>query len=174
MRHEPEHDGAELATQLKLAMRGLAKSVVLIATIGADGDRHAMVATAVTPLSIDRRRCCSAWTRSTSSYPAIAGGADFGINILSVEHLLLAHACSGTMRGEARFQSGASDRDASGVPFLADAQAVIICAQEQRHSYGTHDVVIGRVRSVHGMRALDPLVYVDGVYKPLRGDALTI
>jgi flavin reductase (DIM6/NTAB) family NADH-FMN oxidoreductase RutF len=162
----------QIVGSLKQAMRGLASSVVLISTADADGGRTAMAATSATALTMDPPAMLICINRSVSSYPALLTGADFCINILAIDHLPLARLCSSPARGEARFSEGAWERDEQGVPYLADAQAAIICSQDQRIPYGTHDIFIGKVRGVHLPRGIDPLIYVDGAYKALREDAL--
>lgn len=162
----------QIAGLLKQAMRGLASSVVLVSTADAEGNRSAMAATSATALTMDPPAMLICINRSVSSYPILRDGADFCINVLAVDHLPLAQLCSGGAKGEARFAEGAWERDAQGVPYLADAQAAIICTQDQRIPYGTHDIFIGKVRSVHLPREIDPLIYVDGVYKSVREGAL--
>ena len=72
--------------------------------------------------------------------------------------------CSGAAKGEARFGEGLWERDEDGIPYLADAQASISCVQDGRMSYGTHDIFIGKVKSVRTTDFVRPLVYVDGIY----------
>jgi hypothetical protein len=67
--------------------------------------------------------------------------------------------------------SGNWQADAQGVPYLADAQAAIICHQRQRISYGSHDIFIGDVQAVRLADSADPLVYFDGAYRRI-GDKL--
>lgn len=160
------------AGSLRLAMRGLAKSVTLISTIGDTGQRHVMPATAVTPVSMAPPSMLFCINRDASSYPTLLAGAGFCINILGQNHLDLAHHCSVGAKGEARFEQGSWHRDESGLPYLADAQAAIICAQDHRSSYGSHDIFIGLVSRVHFGCEIDPLVYAEGVYTGLADQAL--
>lgn len=156
---------ATLPADLKLAMRGFAQSVVIVSTVGEDGVRHAMAATAVTPLSMDPPSMLICINRSVSSHPVLESGAHFALNILHKEQLDVARACGGAEKGEARFASGNWQADEQGVPYLADAQAAIICHQRQRISYGSHDIFIGDVQSVLLADHADPLVYFDGAYR---------
>lgn len=162
---------ASLADGLRQAMRGLASSVALLTACGRDGSRHAMTATSVTSLSLEPPAMLACVNRSASLHPVLAEGGAFGINILSAAQLPLARLCSGGARGEARFADGAWLRDASGVPYLADAQAAILCTQERRIAYGTHDILIGKVHGVFLAGHIDPLLYADGGYARLHREA---
>jgi flavin reductase (DIM6/NTAB) family NADH-FMN oxidoreductase RutF len=154
-----------LADSLRQALRGLAKSVVIITTIDSEGRRHAMAATAVTPVSMAPPSMLFCINRDASSYSTLLAGADFCINVLAFEHLDLAHLCGGGAKGEARFNTGAWEQDEAGVPYLRDAQASVICAQDQRIAYGTHDIFIGRVRKVAFSDGVNPLIFANGAYK---------
>ena len=154
-----------ISESLRLALRGLAKSVVIISMIDGEGRRHAMSATAVTPVSMSPPSMLFCVNRDASSYSTLVGGADFCINILAVEHLELARQCGGGAKGEARFNTGAWAQDESGVPYLSDAQASVICVQDQRIPYGTHDIFIGLVRKVAVGDGINPLIYANGAYK---------
>ncbi len=163
-----QHSKAGLDVLLTRAMRGLAKSVVLISTADGSGQRHVMVATAVTPISMAPPSMLMCVNRNVSSYPTLLSGSDFCVNILRTDHLALAQHCSSTEKGEARFRKGAWALDVSGTPYLTDALAAVICCQDKRVPYGSHDVFMGRVRDVHVNGGADPLVYVDGTYTSLQ------
>jgi flavin reductase (DIM6/NTAB) family NADH-FMN oxidoreductase RutF len=160
---------ADLVPALKQAMRGMAQSVAVIATSDEAGVRYAMAATAVTPLSMEPPSMLICINRNTSSYPILAGGAHFSVNILSAEQLDVARLCGGGAKGEERFAAGDWRVADNGVPYLADAQSAILCLQQQKHGYGSHDIFIGDVFAVVTPRSINPLVYLDGAYR-LIGD----
>lgn len=162
-----------LSDTLRRAMRGLAKSVTLISTVEKSGRRHVAVATAVTPVSMEPPSMLFCINREASSYPTLMDGADFCINVLARDHLSLAHFCSVGAKGEARFDQGAWAEDEFGLPYLADAQSSIICMQDYRQPYGSHDIFIGLVREVKLRHGIDPLVYAEGAYKGLEKNSLT-
>lgn len=165
---------AEVADSLRLAMRGLAKSVTLISTADKSGRRHVMAATAVSSVSMAPPSMLFCINRDASSYLALLEGADFCINILAKDHLSLAHHCSMVAKGEARFEHGNWAHADSGIPYLAEAQASIFCTQDHRMPYGSHDVFFGLVNKVHFGHEIDPLVYAGGVYKGLEAQQLEI
>lgn len=152
-----------LETKLKHAMRGLAQSVIVVTT-AYEGERHAMVVTAVCPVSMDPPSMLVCINRTASAYATLSKGAGFCINVLAAEHEDLARFCSGPVKGEARFDSGIFATDENGLPYVIDAQAKIACVQDGRVSYGTHDVFFGRVSFVRCANVADPLIYVDGRY----------
>ena len=155
---------AELAQGMRQAMRRLAASVVIVSA--REGDtRYAMVASAVTSLSMEPPSLLVCVNRTATMYPYLAVGKDFCINILSQAHEDLSKLCSGAEKGEARFAVGdwREDPDTK-TPFLGDAQASLICAIDAIHHYGTHAIVIGKVKRVHLHGDIYPLIYVDGKY----------
>ncbi|MBP6030571.1 MAG: flavin reductase family protein [Sphingobium sp.] len=170
-----DDDVKSLAADLKMAMRGFAQSVVIVSTVGSDGARYAMAATAVTPLSMDPPSMLICVNRTASSHATLESGANFALNILNRRQMDVARVCGGAAKGEERFTVGEWHTDEHGVPYLADAQAAIICHQRQRISYGSHDIFIGDVQAVRGASVdgveADPLVYFNGSYRTV-GDTL--
>lgn len=162
-------DPASLAADLKQAMRGFAQSVVIVSTIGDDGARYAMAATAVTPLSMDPPSMLICVNKTASSHPILESGANFSLNILHTGQMDVARACGGAAKGEDRFAAGNWQINEHGVPYLADAQAAIVCHQRQRISYGSHDIFIGDVQAVYRADNVSPLVYFDGAYRKVGG-----
>lgn len=152
-----------LKNDMLQAMRRLAKSVTIIST--SDGQsRYAMAATAVDSLSTEPPSLLICVNKTASLHAVLDAGADFAVNILGQAQEALSHLCSGPVKGEARFQQGDWRSDEQGIPFLADAQAAILCTQDGKFSYGTHTVFIGRIRQVMNQEEIAPLVYVDGRY----------
>lgn len=164
---QPTGASAEELTQgMKQAMRRLAASVVVVSA--RDGDtRYAMAASAVTSLSMDPPSLLFCVNRSASIYPMLAHGKHFCINVLSGSdsHEALSVACSGAQKGESRFQIGDWREDPdTRTPFLGDSQASLICTIDGIHHYGTHAIIVGKVKRVHLHGEVYPLIYVDGRY----------
>jgi flavin reductase (DIM6/NTAB) family NADH-FMN oxidoreductase RutF len=152
-----------LRADMLLAMRRLARSVAVI-SCAHEGRRFSMSVTAVDSLSTEPPSLLICINRSASLHPPLDAGADFCVNVLSARHESIAIDCSGRLKGEARFTTGDWQTSGHGVPFLRDAQASLVCAQDGRFEYGTHTVFIGRVKEVRTSGDVDPLVYVDGAY----------
>jgi flavin reductase (DIM6/NTAB) family NADH-FMN oxidoreductase RutF len=155
---------------LRVAMRGLAKGVVIISTRGSDG-RHAMAATAVTSLSFDPPSMLICVNQIASIFPTLIDGSGFYVNILSRTDQDMAGLCSGMLKGEARFGSKRWAEDETEWPYLTNAQAAVRCVTERRFRYGTHGIFIGRVTDVRTVGDIDPLIYVDGRYSGLPHEA---
>jgi flavin reductase (DIM6/NTAB) family NADH-FMN oxidoreductase RutF len=128
------------------------------------GQRFAISATAVSELSMSPPSMLVCINRSASIYPPLHAGSHFGINILHISHEPISRACSGELKGEARFGLGAWQQSAEGVPYLQDAQATLICVQEKSLEYGSHRVFIGRVSEALYQEEVNPLIYADGHY----------
>lgn len=148
---------------LKLALRRLAKAVVVITAQNGDV-RSAMAATAVSELSMDPPSMLVCVNRAASIHPLLATGAPFAINILPFDRTDVAASCSGAVKGDARFATGRWLLSDSHPPLLADAQASILCINERMIDHGTHSIFIGNVLNVVLSGETDPLVYVDGRY----------
>lgn len=162
-------DSDTISTQMRSGLRRLAKAVVIITT-KKDGQRHAMAATAVSELSMDPPSMLICVNQSASLHPVLASGADFCINILDASHMHISAACSGKMKGEARFEIGSWADTSIDVPRLEDAQASFICRQTKQVTYGSHSIFIGDVVEVYNSPAIDPLIYVDGRYTRVGDD----
>lgn len=156
----------QLAGELRQALRGVAATVAVISATYA-GERYAMAATSFTPLSMAPPSILICVNRASSLYRPLAHGIGFCVNLLSPRHERLARACGGGDREE-RFAAGDFiDHDRDGAPYLADAQCSIQCSQDGRYLYGTHAVVIGKVKSIRSSGQVDPLVYLDGQYSAM-------
>jgi flavin reductase (DIM6/NTAB) family NADH-FMN oxidoreductase RutF len=143
-------------------LRRLAKAVAVI-TASHEGQRYAMAATAVNELSMDPPSMLVCVNRSASLHAPLAAGADFCINILHCDQERISRACSGTTKGEARFAVGAWGT-IQDIPILLDAQASIVCKNETKVCYGTHELFLGPVVAVRLHGDVMPLVYLDGRY----------
>ena len=92
-------------------------------------------------------------------------GSQFAVNVLSTGHQDVSNICAGREPNRNRFEVGYWEEDATGLPILADAQAVFICQTDQVTTYGTHKIIIGSIHNVilNGSE-VDPLLYADGSY----------
>jgi flavin reductase (DIM6/NTAB) family NADH-FMN oxidoreductase RutF len=166
----PSND--QLAAQTKLALRRLASAVAVV-TCQSGETRHAMTATAVNALSMQPPSMIVCVNRASAFHGAISQADTFAINILHRSQIEISMGCGGNTRGEDRFGYGAWGEDA-GVPILTDAQAHVVCVKDARLDYGSHTIFIGRVTSIGLHGEVDPLIYVDGRYTCLPGDAVAV
>jgi flavin reductase len=143
------------------AMRRLAATVTIITT--AEGEnRHGMTATAVTSVSADPPALLVCVNQTASLHDPLLASGRFCVNLLRTCHSDLCGIFSGQKDGAERFLTGNWMSDASGVPYLGDAQASLICAVEVKIPYATHTVFIGRVEVVRIFDEVKPLIYQDG------------
>lgn len=158
---------ADLIKGMAQAMRRLAASVVVVTARGGN-TRYAMAATACTSLSMEPPSILLCVNKTASIYPILDDGKNFCVNVLSGGHEALSIACSGAVKGEARFEIGAWHNDPdTNTPYLGDAQASLICAVDDIHYYGTHGIFVGNVRRVYLHGDIQPLIYIDGRYSSL-------
>lgn len=151
-----------LTGPMKQAMRRLAGGVVIV-TSRLGSDRMAMVITAVNSLSLEPPSLLVCINRSGSMFAALTGGCPFCVNVLGEGHEGVARLCSTSDSGEPRLCQGQwEERD--GLPYLADAQAALFCANESQFHYGSHGIFIGRVRDILLSGDCRPLVYADARY----------
>lgn len=157
----------ELANDLRLALRRFARAVVVISAREGD-NRYAMVATAVSELSLDPPSMVICVNRAASIHSPLDRGAAFCINVLHSAQEEVAKTCGGATKGEARFAVGEWREDSQGgVPWLADAQASILCDNVDKLSFGTHQLFVGRVTRAAFAPQTAPLLYADGRYAAL-------
>ena len=156
-------DAMTLPMRMRDGLRRLAKAVVVI-TCEHEGTRFAMAATAVSELCIEPPSLLICVNRTASLYAPLSTGANFAVNILHSSHETVSAACSGKLKGEARFELGQWSRSSLGPPYLEDAQASFLCRNDRHVDYGTHGIFIGEVVDVLSHGEVDPLIYVDGRY----------
>lgn len=155
------------SSALRAGMRRLAASVCVITAVDSNGGRQAMTATAVTSVSDDPASLLVCINRQAALHDVIAQGQRFAVNVLSANQADISILCASGESGEARFTSG-NWKDANGLPYLRDAQAVFFCQTARQITHGTHLIVIGDVN--HALVAegtVNPLLYANGQYRSL-------
>jgi flavin reductase (DIM6/NTAB) family NADH-FMN oxidoreductase RutF len=160
---------ASLAEVFRFSMRGVASSVTIISTqLGSV--RHGMVATAVVPVSMDPPSVVLGINRAASIHDPLEKRGAFAINFLSEKSESIARKFS-EAKGEERFLFGkwlpeknTSEFESTSLPYLADAQAVVLCKLRDVHRSGTHSLFVGEVSDVLLTDALSPLLYFNGGY----------
>jgi flavin reductase (DIM6/NTAB) family NADH-FMN oxidoreductase RutF len=154
---------ADIATALRIGLRGLAKAVTVISCCHGS-TRYAMTATAVNELSMDPPSMLICVNKTASLFAALADGAHFCINVLQASQADISALCSGKAKGEARFAVGSWRNSPLGPPYLLEAQSSFICRNVSKLEFGTHGIFVGQVEQVRMRAPNDPLVYMDGRY----------
>lgn len=154
------------AAAFRLAWRGFGSAVALIAT-AEGGTRHAMLATAVTSVSMEPPLLLVCVNRGAGAHGAIDARGAFTLGILGVGALEIGRHVAES-RGPARFAQGewrafrSADPALDGLPLLAEAQATLACRIAARHDHGTHSIFVARVEEVTAPRDSDPLIHCEG------------
>jgi len=153
----------DLQDRFKQSMRRLAASVNVI-TCAHEGQWYGLTATAVTSLCAEPASIITCINASASMVPALSASRHFYVNLLRSEHVAISSGFGGRLKGAERFNEGLWSEGDQGIPFLEDAQINLFCEVEKTIAYGTHLVLIGRVKDVHFTEAVTPLIYQNGVY----------
>lgn len=160
---EPASNAA-LAEQLRLAMRRHAASVSVVTCTDTRQQRHAITVTSLASLSMDPPALLVCINRWAGIHEPLLAGQPFCVNILSADQRIVADNCSRGEDTSLHFSAGRWLDDASGLPYLRDAQANLFCENDRSICYATHTIFIGRVRQVLMHGEVAPLIYLNGGY----------
>lgn len=152
---------AAVLDAFRAAMRHVAATVYAVTT-GPVGDRHGILATAVSSLSFEPPSLLVCINRAASLHEPLASAETFCVNVLGLGSREIAEVFE-TARGEARFAVG-EWREEHGVPVLASAQSYFICRTAHRHEFGTHTIFIGELIDARHRDNATPLTYYDRHY----------
>jgi len=158
-----DHISQDLGGNFRKAMRRLTSAVSVISAMH-DGVRHGITVTSVTSVSMTPPSLLFCINRASSVHDPVIRSGRFCVNILHAYQIDIADAFSGRVRGDNRFLCGEWASDDENVPYLIPAQANIFCEADAISSYGTHTIVIGKVRQVAVRGQVAPLLYQDGQY----------
>jgi flavin reductase (DIM6/NTAB) family NADH-FMN oxidoreductase RutF len=160
-----EEPGADL---FRSAMRNLAGGVSVV-TAGCGEARSGLTATSVSSLSLEPPSLLVCIRRASATLSAIAAHRAFAVNVLSADRRDLAERFAGQtgLSGADRFGEDDWVSLATGAPLLADALAAVDCAVERMIEWGSHMILIGRVRAIRLGDGPGPLVYWRGSYGQL-------
>ena len=153
----------ELGSNFRQAMRRLTSAVSVISTAHG-GTRHGITVTSVTSVSMAPPSLLFCVNRRSSLHDPLIRAGQFCVNILQAHQIEIADAFSGRIAGEDRFLCGEWASDDEDLPYLIPAQANVFCETDAISSYGTHSIVIGKVRQVAVRGQVAPLLYQDGQY----------
>lgn len=155
-----------LAVSMKLGMRRLASGVCVLSTTLPGNQRFAMTVSSVTSVSDSPASLLVCINQLVSQQGYLATlGSQFAVNVLSTDHKDVSNICAGREPNRNRFEIGNWEEDDTGLPVLADAQAVFLCHTDQVTTYGTHKIIIGVIHKVIlSGTDVDPLLYADGSY----------
>ena len=158
---DPRQTPDELQETFRTAMRHVAATVYAITT-GKVGERHGILATAVSSLSLEPPSLLVCVNRTASLHEPLACAETFCVNVLGLANREIAEVFE-QVRGEERFAIGEWN-EIEGVPVLAEAQSYFICRTAHRHEFGTHTIFIGELIDARHRKNAAPLTYYDRHY----------
>ncbi len=158
---EPRPSDVELLDTFRSAMRHVAATVYAVTT-GRVGERHGILATAVSSLSFEPPSLLVCVNRAASLHEPLACAETFCVNVLGLGNRQIAEVFE-QARGEDRFAVG-EWREVRAVPVLANAQSYFICRTAHRHEFGTHTIFIGELIEARHREDAAPLTYYDRHY----------
>ena len=136
---------------------------VYVVGVAAGGRRNAFTAAWLTQVSFDPLLLALSVNPGHASYPLLAEGGGFVVNVLRRDQLHLAEAFGTRSAREVDKLGGISWRPSpSGAPILDGVVAWLECRLEQRYPAGDHEIVLAR--PVAGELLLPdapPLLYFD-------------
>jgi flavin reductase (DIM6/NTAB) family NADH-FMN oxidoreductase RutF len=153
----------QVGSDFRQAMRRLTSAVSVISTTH-DDMRHGITVTSVTSVSMNPPSLLFCVNRASRLHDPLICAGRFCVNILHAHQIDIADAFSGRVAGEDRFLVGEWASGGDELPYLIPAQANIFCETDAISSYGTHSIVIGKVRQVAVRGQVAPLLYQDGNY----------
>lgn len=153
----------QVGSDFKKAMRRLTSAVSVISTAHNDV-RHGITVTSVTSVSMNPPSILFCVNRASRLHDPLICAGRFCINILHAHQIDIADAFAGRVAAEERFMVGEWASGHGDLPYLIPAQANIFCDTDAISSYGTHSIVIGKVREVAVRGQVAPLLYQDGSY----------
>jgi flavin reductase (DIM6/NTAB) family NADH-FMN oxidoreductase RutF len=166
------------AEAFKAGMRHLAAHVCLITTVGPDGARRGLTATAVCSVSADPPTLLCCVNRQIAPFAAIRESGIFAVNVLGVQDLELAERFAGEIQGEARFDIGNWIAVATGAPALESALTTFDCRMTRLEEVATHGILFGEIQAIRSRGSnAEPLLYSHGTFgafAPLQDSRLPI
>ena len=160
----PVPEPVDVTTGLKGAMRRLPSGVAIVTALGEGKTPVGMAATSITSLTMDPPAVLVCVNQTAGIHAHLSPGCPVSINLLSRHQREVSAAFGGAVAREARFGVGSWTPDAHGLPILDEAQANLSCTVESMTPFGTHSIVIARVKAVRLSDAVDPLIFQDGAY----------
>lgn len=142
-------------------MRHVAATVYAVTT-GKIGERHGILATAVSSLSFEPPSLLVCVNRTASLHEPLACADTFCVNVLGLGNREIAEVFE-QARGEDRFAVG-EWAELHRVPVLINAQSYFVCRTAHRHEFGTHTIFIGELIDAHHRESATPLTYYDRHY----------
>lgn len=143
-----ERNGHISADLFREAMSQLGAPVVLVTTNGAHG-RHGLTVSAICSVSADPPMVLVCINRNSRSHEAFIHNGVIGISILEPRHETLASRfASGKLEQDEKFSGHDWLEQPDAAPVLKDAAVTLRGYIAQRHSSGSHDILLCSVQDI--------------------------
>ncbi len=155
----------DLGQLMKQGMRRLASGVSVLSARLADGNAFVMTVSSVTSVSDNPPSLLVCVNRQIQRHEELLPlGSSFAINLLASDQREVSDLCAGRYPDKDRLSQG-QWQDEDDWLLLADSQASFLCHTDKVLSYGTHEILIGKIAQVRIHREqVSPLVYASGGY----------
>lgn len=153
------------AESFKSGMRHLAAHVCLITTVGPDGARRGLTATAVCSVSANPPTLLCCVNRQIAPFAAIRESGIFAVNVLGVRDRDLARRFAGEVQGAARFDTGNWHTLSTGAPVLESALSTFDCRLTRLEEVATHGILFGEIQAIRSRDSkAEALLYAHGTF----------
>lgn len=139
--------------------------VCVITGLGGDGLPAGLAVNSFTSASLDPPLVAFLPARTSMSWPLIAPGGRFCVNVLGVGQARLSRRFA--LREPDKFRDVPWAPAPSGAPILEGVVAWLDCSIHATHDAGDHLLVLGRVEALDSADDGPPLVFHAGAYGPL-------
>lgn len=140
-------------------------SAVAVVTSGDEDERNGLTATAFCSVTFDPPTVLICVNKSAGADAVMRKTGCFAVNVLTdMQEDVARRFSTSKLDANRRFGTGEWETLVTGAPVLADSAASFDCRIVDRHSYTSHDVIIGHVVAVRSRQA-DNLLYHDGAFR---------
>lgn len=155
----------QLGQLMKQGMRRLASGVCVLSARLSDGEAFVMTVSSVTSVSDNPPSLLVCINRQIQRHEELLpSGSRFAINLLNVNQTEISNLCAGRYEDRDRLSLGEWHEDDNGL-LLTDSQASFCCRTDKVVSYGTHEILLGRIEQVKIHNTdVNPLIYSNGSY----------
>jgi flavin reductase (DIM6/NTAB) family NADH-FMN oxidoreductase RutF len=154
----------QLAQLMKQGMRRLASGVCVLSSRLSDGEAFVMTVSSVTSVSDNPPSLLVCINQQIQRYEELLPvGSRFVINLLRADQSEISNLCAGRYENQDRLSLGRWVNN--DWLFLEDSQVSFCCVTDKVMSYGTHEILVGRIGEVKiHVDKIDPLIYANGQY----------
>ena len=157
-------DDAQTVEAFRRGMRRMTGAISLVTTRDGQDAPHGMAASAVVSVSMQPPSLLVSVNQSAMMHAVVSATGIFCVNILDETAQPLVEIFGRSDRRGERFLSGAWERGWCELPYLPSALCCVFCAVDAQMEYGTHTLLVGRVRSVLVRDSGVPLLWGDGAF----------